>query len=64
MDTEVLRYVRQHPGLIGIDIDENTVLVLHGSQAEVFGDGTVASSILHARPQRRGSGSGTESGPT
>jgi cyanophycinase len=41
-DTEVLGYLRQHPGMIGIDIDQNTVLVLRGSHAEVFGGGTVA----------------------
>jgi cyanophycinase len=41
-DTEVLGYLRQHPGSIGIDIDQNTVLVLHGSAAEVFGDGGVS----------------------
>jgi cyanophycinase-like exopeptidase len=41
-DTEVLGYLRQHPGSIGIDIDQNTVLVLHSSAAEVFGDGGVS----------------------
>ena len=34
-DNEVLGYLR-------IDIDEKTVLVLRGTQAEVFGEGTVA----------------------
>jgi cyanophycinase len=41
-DTKVLKYLRQHPGMIGIDIDQNTVLVMDGSHAEVFGDGSVA----------------------
>lgn len=41
-DTEVLGYLRLHPEAIGIDIDENTVVVLRGSHAEVFGAGTVA----------------------
>ena len=41
-DTEVLGYLRQHPETIGIDIDENTVLLLRGSEAEVFGDGRAA----------------------
>lgn len=41
-DTEVLGYLRQHPGMIGIDIDEQTFLVLRGSQAEVLGEGSVA----------------------
>lgn len=41
-DDEVLGYLRQHRGIIGIDIDQSTVLVLHGSEAEVFGDGSVS----------------------
>jgi cyanophycinase len=41
-DDEVLGYLRQHRGMVGIDIDQNTVLVLHGSEADVFGDGVVS----------------------
>lgn len=41
-DTEVLGYLREHHEIIGVDIDQSTVLVLHGSTAEVFGDGSVA----------------------
>jgi cyanophycinase-like exopeptidase len=41
-DTEVLGYLRQHHEIIGIDIDQNTVLVLKRNTAEVFGDGSVA----------------------
>lgn len=41
-DTEVLGYLRQHREIVGIDIDENTVLILRGSEAQVFGDGVVA----------------------
>jgi cyanophycinase-like exopeptidase len=41
-DVEVLGYLRHHRDTIGLDIDENTVIVLQGSQAEVFGDGVVA----------------------
>lgn len=41
-DTEVLKYLRQHPDTVGIDIDEKTILVLRGSHAEVLGDGAVA----------------------
>jgi len=47
-DNEVLGYLSKHRGMIGIDIDQNTVLVLHGSEAEVFGDG-VASFIDPSR---------------
>ena len=41
-DTEVLKYLGQHAGTIGFDIDQNTVLVLDETHAEVFGDGSVA----------------------
>src|SRR5262249_12951743 len=34
---EVLKYFSTHPPAIGIIIDENTVLILKGSMAEVFG---------------------------
>ena len=33
----ISKYVSSHPPTIGINIEENTVLVLKGSQAEVFG---------------------------
>lgn len=41
-DDEILGYLKKHRGLVGVDIDQNTVLVLHGSAAETFGDGVVA----------------------
>jgi cyanophycinase len=47
-DSEVLGYLRQHHGMVGIDIDQNTVLVLRGSEADVFGDG-VASFVDPSR---------------
>ena len=51
-DTEVPGDLSKHHGMIGIDIDQNTVLVLHGSEAHVFGDG-VASFV---DPRRSSSG--------
>jgi len=40
VDDEVLKYLRTHAGIIGIDIDENTIVELRRGQAEVFGNGT------------------------
>jgi cyanophycinase len=40
VDDEVLKYLRTHAGIIGIDIDENTMVELRRGQAEVFGNGT------------------------
>jgi cyanophycinase-like exopeptidase len=37
-----LRFLNSHPSAIGIVIDENTALVLKGSQAEVIGAGIVS----------------------
>jgi len=39
---QVLKYFSTNPPEIGIVIDENTVLVLKGSTAEVFGERSVA----------------------
>jgi cyanophycinase len=39
---ETLKYLVSHPGPVGVVIDENTALVLNGSQAEVLGSGSVA----------------------
>jgi cyanophycinase len=39
---ETLKYLVAHPGPIGAVIDENTVLVLKGSTAEVIGTGRVS----------------------
>lgn len=39
---ESLKYPAKHPGPVGAMIDENTVLVLNGSSAEVIGSGNVA----------------------
>jgi cyanophycinase len=40
-DSEVLKYLVGHPGPIGIDIDENTLLILGKGHAEVSGVGHV-----------------------
>lgn len=40
VDDEVRAYLAGHPGTVGIDIDENTVLELRAGMAEVFGHGT------------------------
>jgi cyanophycinase len=45
-DDEVLKYLNAHPGVTGIDIDEDTMLILDMSGAEVIGGGKV--SILDA----------------
>ncbi len=42
VDDEVLGYLSTHPGALGIDIDENTLLYLKGSVAEVVGQGRVS----------------------
>jgi cyanophycinase-like exopeptidase len=39
---ETLNYLKAHRGPVGAVIDENAVLVLHGSQADVFGTGSVS----------------------
>jgi cyanophycinase len=39
---EVLTYLNSHPTVIGIDIDENTMLVLNQTGAEVIGKGHVS----------------------
>lgn len=41
MADEVLKYLSAHPTAIGITMEENTVLILKGSTAEVFGRGSV-----------------------
>ena len=46
VDEEVLKYIVVHPGIIGIDIDEDTILILNKQTAEVIGKGHV--SILDA----------------
>jgi cyanophycinase len=38
---DILNYAARHPGIMGIDIQENTFVVLHGSVAEVVGAGNV-----------------------
>lgn len=38
----ILKYVSAHPPTIGINIEENTALVLRGSAAEVLGKGSVS----------------------
>ena len=42
IDEEVLKYASAHAGTIGIDIDENTVLIVTKSTAEVIGMGNVS----------------------
>ena len=39
---ETLRYLAAHPGPTGLVIDENTAIILKGSDAEVVGAGSVA----------------------
>jgi cyanophycinase len=41
MADEVLKYLSAQPTAIGITMEENTVLILKGSSAEVFGRGSV-----------------------
>ncbi len=42
VDEEVLKYLGTHPGIIGIDIDENTMLILNRASAETIGKGRVS----------------------
>jgi cyanophycinase len=42
VDDEVMTYLTAHPAMIGLDIDESTILILRGSAAEVIGDGSVS----------------------
>lgn len=42
VDDQVLKYLLAHPTKVGVDIDANTVLVLRGREAEVFGTGHVS----------------------
>jgi cyanophycinase len=44
--TDVLKYLRAHPEIVGLNIHEETVLLLRGRIAEVFGKGSV--SVLDA----------------
>ncbi|HKC35374.1 MAG TPA: cyanophycinase [Chitinophagaceae bacterium] len=46
VDEEVLKYLVVHPTIIGIDIDEDTILILDKQNAEVIGKGYV--SIINA----------------
>lgn len=41
VDSEVLKYAQVHPQTVGIDIDENTMLIMRGPMAEVVGTGYV-----------------------
>jgi len=49
-DDEVLKYLTAHPAFVGIDIDEDTMLILNKSDAEVIGKGHV--SILDAKKDK------------
>jgi cyanophycinase len=51
VDEEVLTYLNSHPTIIGIDIDENTMLILNQTGAEVIGKGHV--SILDAAKDKK-----------
>lgn len=46
VDKEVLKYLVVHPTIVGINIDEDTILILDNKNAEVIGKGYV--SILNA----------------
>jgi len=41
VDSEVVKYAQAHPQTVGIDIDENTMLIMRGPMAEVVGTGYV-----------------------
>lgn len=45
---EMARFVQQHPGILGIGVDESTALFIHGSDAEVVGEGKTA--IFDGKP--------------
>jgi len=49
-DEEILKYLIVHPIIIGINIDENTILILDNQHAEVIGKGYV--SIINAVIER------------
>jgi cyanophycinase len=42
VDSEVIKYARAHRQTVGVDIDENTLLILRGAMAEVVGTGYVS----------------------
>jgi len=50
VDSEVLKYAQGHPQTVGVDIEENTLLILRGSLAEVVGTGYV--SVIDAARDR------------
>ena len=41
VDSQVIKYARTHPETVGIDIDENTMLIVRGPLVEVVGTGYV-----------------------
>jgi cyanophycinase len=59
VDEEVLKYINVHPAIIGIDIDEDTFLILDKQIAEVIGKGYVSimnAAINRTKPMLRLSG--------
>ena len=59
VDEEVLKYINVHPTIIGIDIDEDTFLILDKQTAEVIGKGYVSimnAAINKTKPMLRLSG--------
>jgi cyanophycinase len=56
VDSEVITYARAHPQTVGVDIDENTLLILRGAMAEVVGTGYVSVIDVvrdHTKPYLR-----------
>jgi cyanophycinase len=56
VDSEVVRYAQAHPQTVGIDIDENTMLIMRGPIAEVVGTGYVTIIDIardHTKPYLR-----------
>ena len=51
VDQEVLKYLSSHPNVIGIDIDENTMLIINRGNAEVIGKGHI--TILDAAKDKK-----------
>jgi len=59
VDQEVLKYLILHPTIIGIDIDEDTILILGKQKAEVIGKGHVSiidATVNKMKPMLRLSG--------
>ena len=47
-EADMARFVQQHPGILGIGVDESTALFIHGSDVEVVGENNVG--IFDGKP--------------